>query len=78
MYKRQVADSGILGNEVSVYYTEIEELPQHTYHEGIEKVLLVSEDEMGKMIMDDEIDDGFTLSAYMLYVKTFEKRVVKG
>lgn len=73
-----VADSGILGNEVSVYYTEIEELPQHTYHEGIEKVLLVSEDEMGKMIMDDEIDDGFTLSAYMLYVKTFEKRVVKG
>uniref|UniRef100_UPI000E545306 NUDIX hydrolase n=3 Tax=Amedibacterium intestinale TaxID=2583452 RepID=UPI000E545306 len=72
------ADSGIIGNKVTVVYVEIDSFSKGNMHEGIEEILLLNEEEMEKYIVNNKINDGFTLSAYMLYVKTFEKRVVKG
>lgn len=57
---------------------EIDSFSKGNMHEGIEEILLLNEEEMEKYIVNNKINDGFTLSAYMLYVKTFEKRVVKG
>jgi len=59
-----VADSGLLSNVVSIYSCDVEKPNIEVGNEGIENVSLLSEEELKKMIKEDKIDDGFTLSAY--------------
>lgn len=60
-------DSGILATKASVYAVELESYGIGEAAEGIEKVMLYAEEELIQMIQRKEIDDGFTLAAYMLY-----------
>lgn len=62
-----VADSGICGNEVSVFLCELNNAEVKYQYEGIEKIVLLSPKELDDWIADGKIDDGFTLSAYCLY-----------
>lgn len=62
-----VADSGICGNEVSVYLCELNNAETKYQYEGIEKIVLLSEKELDDWIANGKIDDGFTLSAYCLH-----------
>lgn len=62
-----VADSGMLANKVSVYYTEVSSVSKMDGHEGINGILLLDESELEDYIYTGKIDDGFTLSAFTLY-----------
>lgn len=63
-----VADSGIDGNEVSVYLCELENAELHYQYEGIENIELLTPEELECWIADGKIDDGFTLAAFCLYM----------
>ena len=58
-----IADSGLMGNKVSVYECEIDCYVQKEANEGIVDIIEVSYDELTEMVKQEEIDDGFTLSA---------------
>lgn len=62
-----VADSGISGNEVSVFLCELEKVELKYQHEGIESFIMLTEKELTEWISDGKIDDGFTLAAFCLY-----------
>lgn len=62
-----VADSGVEGNEVSVYACELTHIELKYQYEGIEKIIVLSDAELRSWIASGKIDDGFTLSAYCLY-----------
>lgn len=62
-----VADSGMLANNVSVYYTEVSSVSKMDGYEGINGILLLDESELEEYIYTGKIDDGFTLSAFTLY-----------
>lgn len=63
-----IADSGILGTKVSVFACQVEQVQKRESYEGIEEVVFLSPEELQKWIADGKITDGFTLSAYSLYV----------
>ncbi len=62
-----VADSGLIGAECDVYLCTLDTFREDSHEEGITKILLLDEAELESRIQSREIDDGFTLSAYMLY-----------
>lgn len=62
-----VADSGINGNETSVFLCELENVELKYQHEGIEELVMLTEDELADWIAGGRIDDGFTLAAFCLY-----------
>lgn len=62
-----VADSGLYGNEVSVFTVEIDSFDFSFKKEGIKEILLCSSQELEAYISNKKINDGYTLSAYMLY-----------
>lgn len=62
-----VADSGISGSEVSVFLCELKKYELHYQYEGIETIVMLSEDELIESIFSGQIDDGFTLAAFCLY-----------
>lgn len=64
---RVCPDSGLTGSLVYVYYVELESYELKDGEEGIKGVELVPADEFGDWIREEKIDDGFTLSAYVLY-----------
>ena len=43
-------------------YVEIDSFSKGNMHEGIEEVLLLNEEEMENYIVNNKINDGFTLS----------------
>lgn len=58
-------DSGATGTPVRLFYAEVTEPPfAADTEEGIEAVRGVSPAELGRMIADETITDGFTMSAY--------------
>lgn len=65
-----VADSGLYGNEVSVFTVEIDSFDFSLKREGIKEILLCSSQELETYISNKKINDGYTLSAYMLYRTT--------
>ena len=65
-----VADSGLYGNEVSVFTVEIDSFDFSLKREGIKEILLCSSQELETYISNKKINDGYTLSAYMLYKTT--------
>ncbi len=60
-------DSGVLGIQTAVYYAEIDDYEQQELHEGIKEICLMDQKEFETAIKDQKIEDGFTLSAYLLY-----------
>lgn len=62
-----VADSGINGNEVSVFLCELKNVELKYQYEGIESLIMLTEDELADWIANGRIDDGFTLAAFCLY-----------
>jgi ADP-ribose pyrophosphatase len=62
-----VADSGLEGNYVDVYKCDIVDEVLASNTEGITGAIEVSECELKNMIQNNEITDGFTLSALALY-----------
>lgn len=62
-----VADSGILGNKVSVFVCQVQHVEERASYEGIEKLVFLTQEELQKWIADGKITDGFTLAAYSLY-----------
>lgn len=63
-----IADSGLSGNQVSVYAGEITEPKSKNFDEGIREIVYLSNDELNSWIRKKRISDGFTLSAYCLYM----------
>jgi len=64
-----VADSGLCGDNVSVYTcnVSIPKREEEIKHEGIIGTVEKTTEEFEQMIQNAEITDGFTLSAYSLY-----------
>ena len=64
-----VADSGLCGDNVSVYTcnVSIPKREEEIKHEGIIGTVEKTTEEFKQMIQNAEITDGFTLSAYSLY-----------
>ncbi len=63
-----IADSGISANKVMVYMVNIDKYEEKAGYEGIENILLKTEEELIESIKNGEITDGYTLSAYALYL----------
>lgn len=63
-----VADSGVSGNPVDVYECELSYLEEQKGHEGIETLCFLSREEMEEWIRNGQIQDGFTLAAWALYL----------
>ena len=63
-----IADSGLMGNKVSVYECEIDCYVQKEANEGIVDIIEVSYEKLIEMVKQEEIDDGFTLSAIAMFV----------
>ena len=61
------ADSGLIGSKACAYYVNVKCDNIFQPSEGITNIVYKTEEEMDNMIRNKEIDDGFTLSAYMLY-----------
>ena len=61
------ADSGLCTNSASVYLCNVDNITLQDEYEGIKQILLVSSDELEKMIIDKKITDGFTLSALKIH-----------
>lgn len=59
-----VSDNGLCGDAVEIYLCEINSYEKKIGCEEIEDVLEVTLDELTKMITNNQITDGFTLSAY--------------
>ncbi len=62
-----IADSGIYGSEISVYFCEVENVELKYHYEGIESFHMMTENELMEWICNGKIDDGITLSAFSLY-----------
>jgi ADP-ribose pyrophosphatase len=59
-------DTGVHGAAVHLFYAEIGEPPRAAdTDEGIDGVRLVTPAELGRLIRDGEISDGFTMAAYL-------------
>ena len=61
------ADSGLSSGTAAVYLMKIDGY-KNTADEGIREVVELSRAELADMIKNREIDDGYTLAAYSLYV----------
>ena len=60
-------DSGAQGTFAEVCYIETTSYQIESGYEGIIAVKAVTEEELQRMIRDGQINDGFTLGAYVLY-----------
>lgn len=63
-----VADSGISANKVMIYTVNVDEYKEKVGYEGIESIQLKTEKELITSIKNGEINDGYTLAAYALYM----------
>ncbi len=62
-------DSGIIENAIDVVEAKIDSTHKLSLSdfEGIKKVVFLTEDELTQKFRNNEISDGYTLSAFMLY-----------
>lgn len=60
-------DSGITGTRVSVYAVDLERYERGAMAEGIEEVVLYTEQELMDAIRRKDIEDSFTLAAYVMH-----------
>ena len=63
-----VANSGISGDKVAVYACEVDSVNTDVREEGIVKYILVTEKELKAMLREGRVNDGFTMSAFALYL----------
>lgn len=62
-----VADSGVGSNKVDIYFCSVTEPMLKLGYEEIEKIQLLTEDELDTWIAEEKITDGFTLAGYSMY-----------
>lgn len=62
-----IADSGLCGNEVSVFLCEVEGFAERYGYEGIESVVTLDEEKLNAWIKKGLITDGYSLAAYGMY-----------
>lgn len=62
-----VADSGVVSNKVDIYFCSVTEPMLKLGYEEIEKIQLLTEDELDTWIAEEKITDGFTLAGYSMY-----------
>ena len=67
-----VADSGLNGNQVSIFVCSIGNYSLDAGHEGIRSILEVSFDDFQQMIADGCINDSFTLSSFTMFRSIIE------
>lgn len=63
-----IADSGLCGDKVNVYLCEIDSYEEKKGYEGISSVLELSREDFLKHIAESKINDGFSLSAFSMYI----------
>lgn len=63
-----VVDSGLNGDKVSVFACEVDGFTEKQGYEGIQNVLEVSKSKMKELIAENLITDGFSLSAYAMFM----------
>lgn len=68
-----VADSGLSGNQVDVYYCDVSCPKTKVGYEGIKEIVMLSKEEMKDMICKRKITDGYTLSAFTMWQVEGEK-----
>lgn len=66
---RITPDSGMTSGSAYAYKVEIGTFEEKVGYEGIKQIITVSDDEFSNLISTGEIDDGYTLGAYLLYKK---------
>ncbi|NFE72488.1 hypothetical protein FDC27_04770 [Clostridium botulinum] len=69
-----IADSGISANKVMIYTVNIAAYKEKSGYEGIESIQLKTEEELIYSIKNGEINDGYTLAAYMLYIHKTKRK----
>ena len=62
-----VADSGVGSNKIDVYFCSVTEPELKQGYEGIERIQLLTEEQLEKWIAEEKITDGFTLAGYSMY-----------
>ena len=62
-----VADSGVVSNKVDIYFCSVTEPMLKLGYEEIEKIQLLTENELDIWIAEEKITDGFTLAGYSMY-----------
>ena len=62
-----VADSGVGSNKVDIYFCSVAEPMLKLGYEEIEKIQLLTKDELDTWIAEEKITDGFTLAGYSMY-----------
>lgn len=62
-----VADSGLCGNKVAIFMCEVEGTKLKYGYEGIDEIIMLSENEISEWICQGKINDGYTLAAYAQY-----------
>lgn len=58
-----VPDSGLSGNKVNIYKCKVLKYNKNVKIEGIEEISAISINKIEQMILNGEINDGFTISA---------------
>lgn len=58
-------DTGMMAGAVHLFHAAVDGVGAVDTEEGIDAVKIVSPDELGRMIRDHEVDDGFTMAAYL-------------
>ncbi|MBQ8804716.1 MAG: NUDIX hydrolase [Tyzzerella sp.] len=68
-----VADSGLSGDKVSVYVCTIDSYEEYQGYEGICSTIELTPEEFTNYITKGKINDGYSLSAYAMYVSRCAK-----
>lgn len=67
------ADSGLSGGSATVFLIKIDEY-DNIDSEGIEEIIEVPFEEMQQCVQNGEINDGYTLAAYALYLSHIKQK----
>ena len=58
------SNTGLDGNDIHLFFAELESIGEPDINEGIENFHLVTTEELEEMIRSEKITDGFTIAAY--------------
>lgn len=63
-----VSDSGLSGDKVNVYLCTVDSYEEHYGHEGICRTIELTASRFQDYVSEGKINDGYTLSAYAMYL----------
>lgn len=71
-----IADCGASSSPVAIVLCEVDNIELKYHYEGIEEVLLLTEEELEEKILNGEINDGYTIASLAIY-KSWRKKQQK-